>query len=83
MPIQRKINDSLALTTISLNEQVEQFSKVEELQSNETFYSKEDSKCKEYFTQNTYRDVTRRFVVSIPLKEKIDLGNSKELSSAN
>lgn len=78
VPLNNQISkSSLALTTTSLQEQVERFWQLEEFKQN-SYYTADELKCEEIFARDSFRDETGRFVVSIPLKDCVKLGNSKE-----
>lgn len=70
-------SNSLALTTISLNDQLERFWKIEEFNNKNQLYTDDEVKCEKIFTKTTIRDDTDRFIVFIPLGQNINLGNSK------
>lgn len=74
----RQTMGELVMTTVSLNEQLEKFWKVDEYNNNNSNYTSDDLKCEEHFSNTTFRDNTGRFVVSIPFKDNFKLGNSKQ-----
>ncbi|KAJ4447477.1 hypothetical protein ANN_09484 [Periplaneta americana] len=62
----------------SLGHQMQRFWTLEEI--NHITYSPEHRKCEKHFKDTTVRDDDGRYIVELPLKNEINLGNSKEIA---
>ncbi|XP_072392156.1 uncharacterized protein [Diabrotica undecimpunctata] len=68
---------SCDFSALSLNEQMEQFWKIEELDIHKKSLSVEDKYCQELFNSTTTKDLHGRYIVQLPLREDITkLGDS-------
>lgn len=67
----------LAITNDMLNNQLERFWKQEELLEAPQ-YTEEEKYCEEYFAETFKRDPDGRFIVRLPQRSDIKLGDSKE-----
>ena len=65
---------SLFVSNNQLSSQLESFWKTEDL--NDHILNKEESFCEKHFIEHTFRDDHGRFVVSLPRKENVSLGDS-------
>ncbi|KAF0716101.1 DUF1758 domain-containing protein [Aphis craccivora] len=61
--------------TKTLEEQMAAFWRLEEVKSNE-LYTTEERACKQHFLKNVQRDDDGRFIVALPFKVELKLGNS-------
>lgn len=74
-------NLSTKVTNKDLNDTLTKFWTIEEL-SNETFLSKDEQICENYFTKTTTRNHDGKFIVQYPFRETIEnlLGDSKTIA---
>ncbi|XP_055633313.1 uncharacterized protein LOC129773693 [Toxorhynchites rutilus septentrionalis] len=69
----------LAVANDSISEVLRQFWELEEI--HEASQSTEQEECEKIFQTTHYRDITGRYVVSLPLRESIqDIGNNRTLA---
>lgn len=69
----------LAITNDTLHQQLERFWTQEEISETE-IYSEEEKECEKHFFDTFKRDSTGRFVIRMPIRARIQLGNSRELA---
>ncbi|XP_034935131.1 uncharacterized protein [Chelonus insularis] len=67
----------LTVTNDQLSQQIEKFWKLEHMPEIQ-YYTKEEKYCEKYFKQTTQRTETGRFIVRLPLRSEVMLGNSRD-----